>query len=945
MKAAEDAGQGGRAAAERAPGHEAARGEPYDPRTVQEKWQERWAALGPFRASDDPADPRERFYMVDMFPYPSGDLHMGHAEAYAVGDAMARYFFQRGHNVLHPIGWDAFGLPAENAAIRNNSHPADWTYKNIETQAASFARYAVSFDWSRRLYTCDPAYYRWNQWLFLRFFERGLAYRKGGYVNWCPKDQTVLANEQVIAGRCERCGTEVVRRVLTQWYFKITEYADRLLADAEALEGNCPDRVLTMQRNWIGRSTGADVDFVVEGRDEPITVYTTRPDTLYGATFMVVAADSTLASELCAEGQRAEFEAYLAQVRKLTDIERQSTDREKTGVFLGVYAVNPVNGERIPMWAADYVLPDYGTGAIMAVPAHDQRDLDFARKFGLPVQIVVATDQPDPAATGVATPGDGVLVNSGPLDGLSKREAIDRITDILSGKGLGKAAVNYRLRDWLLSRQRFWGTPIPIIHCPSCGEVPVPEEQLPVELPDLRGADLTPKGVSPLAAATDWVNVECPKCGGPAKRDTDTMDTFVDSSWYQFRYTSPRYEGGPFRQEDVERWAPVDLYVGGVEHAILHLLYARFFTKVLQDMGLLSFGEPFTRLINQGQVINRGKAMSKSLGNGVDLGEQIALYGVDAIRLTMVFASPPQDDIDWADVNPDAMVKFLGRVRRIAADVAAAGTPQRDFGDGHRDLRRVVHRIVDEVTRQVESFHLNVAVARLMELVSAVRKAIDSGAGPADPAVREGAEALAVMLSLFAPYTAEECWEVLGGLDHVGPDGIQSVARASWPVADPALLVQETITCVVQVNGKVRDRLEVSPDITEAELRDLALAASGAARALTGLGIQRVVVRPPKLVNIVAALHAAENRYHLAEDGGVIAEDRREGRVVGHQPDVPVALLERLDGGLAVDHGRDDLAVLRVLLLADDDPVPVGDGSVDHRVTGDLEHEQVALAD
>jgi leucyl-tRNA synthetase len=502
------------------------------------------------------------------------------------------------------------------------------------------------------------------------------------------------------------------------------------------------------------------------------------------------------------------------------------------------------------MWAADYVLPDYGTGAIMAVPAHDQRDLDFALKFGLPVQVVVATDQADPVATGVATPGDGVLVNSGSLDGLSKREAIGRITEILTDRGLGKEAVNYRLRDWLLSRQRFWGTPIPIIHCPSCGEVPVPEEQLPVELPDLRGADLTPKGVSPLAAATDWVNVECPKCGGPARRDTDTMDTFVDSSWYQFRYCSPRYNGGPFRREDVERWAPVDLYVGGVEHAILHLLYARFFTKVLQDMGLLSFGEPFTRLMNQGQVLNGGKSMSKSLGNGVDLGEQIGLYGVDAIRLTMVFASPPQDDIDWADVNPDAMVKFLGRVWRIAADVAAAGPANREFGDGDRDLRRVTHRVIEEVTRQVENYHLNVAVARLMELVSATRKAIDSGPGAADPAVREAAETLAVMLSLFAPYTAEECWEALGG--PVGPSGIPSVARASWPAADGALLVQETITCVVQVNGKVRDRLEVSPDIAEAELHDLALAAPGITRALAGQEIRRVVVRPPKLVNIVA---------------------------------------------------------------------------------------------
>ncbi len=822
----------------------------YDPRDIQDKWQERWAAIEPFRASDDADDPRERFYLVDMFPYPSGDLHMGHAEAYAIGDAMARYWFLRGRNVLHPIGWDAFGLPAENAAIRNNTHPADWTYKNIDTQAASFRRYATSFDWSRRLATCDPEYYRWNQWLFLRFYERGLAYRKGGYVNWCPRDQTVLANEQVVNGRCERCGTEVVRRVLTQWYFKITEYADRLLADAAALEGNWPDRVLTMQRNWIGRSTGAEVDFFVEGRDEPVTVYTTRPDTLYGATFMVVAADSVLASQLCAPEQRAEFEAYLAQVRKLTDIERQSTDREKTGVFLGVYAVNPVNGERIGLWAADYVLPDYGTGAIMAVPAHDQRDLDFARRFGLPVRVVVATDQPDPAETGIATPGDGVLVNSGPLNGLGKREAIDRITEILTEKGLGRSAVNYRLRDWLLSRQRFWGTPIPIIHCPSCGEVPVPEEQLPVVLPDLRGADLTPKGVSPLAAATDWVNVECPKCGGAARRDTDTMDTFVDSSWYMFRYCSPHYDGGPFRTGDVNRWAPVDLYVGGVEHAILHLLYARFFTKVMQDLGLIDFGEPFTRLINQGQVINQGKAMSKSLGNGVDLGVQIGLFGVDAIRLTMIFASPPQDDIDWADVNPDAMVKFLARVWRVADEVAAAGAPRRDVAAGDQALRRVTHRVIGEVTRHVENYHLNVAVARLMELVSATRKAIDSGPGAGDPAVREAAEALTVMLSLFAPYTAEETWEVLGG--PVGAAGIPSVARADWPAADPALLVQESVTCVVQVNGKVRDRLEVPPGITEEELRTLALAAGGVTRALGGQQVKRVVVRPPKLVNIVA---------------------------------------------------------------------------------------------
>ncbi len=846
MKAAEDAELERHAAAERA-GRDAAR-EHYDPRSVQEKWQERWAAMDLFRASDDPQDGRRRTYLLDMFPYPSGDLHMGHAEAYAIGDAVARYFFQRGDNVLHPIGWDAFGLPAENAAIRNNSHPADWTYANIETQAASFRRYAVSFDWSRRLLTCDPGYYRWNQWLFLRFYERGLAYRKDGYVNWCPVDQTVLANEQVIAGCCERCGSEVVRRVLTQWYFKITEYADRLLEDMAGLEGHWPDPVLLMQRNWIGRSEGAEVQFSIEGRDEPVTVFTTRPDTLYGATFFVIAADSPLAAEVCAPERRGELEGYLAQVRKLTDIERQATEREKTGVFLGRHAINPVNGERIPVWAADYVLPDYGTGAIMAVPAHDQRDLDFARAFGLPVRVVVQTDQPDPAQTGIATPGDGKLINSGPIDGLPKAAAIAAITGMLSDRGLGRAAVSYRLRDWLVSRQRFWGTPIPIVYCSSCGEVPVPDDQLPVLLPDLRGQDLAPKGVSPLAAAADWVNTECPKCGGHATRDTDTMDTFVDSSWYFLRYCSPSYTGGPFDTDAVRRWNPVYLYVGGSEHAILHLMYSRFFTKVLHDMRMVDFDEPFTRLLNQGQVINQGRAMSKSLGNGVDLGEQLAAHGVDAIRLTMIFASPPADDIDWADVRPEASVKFLGRAWRIASEAGAASPPHvTDVSStpavGDLELRKVTHRTIDEVTRLVESRRLNVAVARLMELTTTARRAIDSGPGAADPAVREAAETLAVLLSLFAPYTAEECWELLGRGG--------SVATAGWPSADPGLLVQDQVTCVVQVGGKVRDRLEVPPGIAEDELRDLALAAPGVSRALAGRGVRTVIVRAPKLVNVV----------------------------------------------------------------------------------------------
>ena len=571
---------------------------------------------------------------------------MGHAEAYALGDVIARYWVQRGFNVLHPIGWDAFGLPAENAAIKRNSDPREWTYENIATQRASMRRFACSFDWERILHTCDPEYYRWNQWIFLKFFERGLAYRKDSPVNWCPSCQTVLANEQVVAGLCERCDTEVTKKKLTQWYFKITDYADRLLADMEQLEGKWPEKVLTMQRNWIGKSSGAKVDFAVEGRSEPITIFTTRPDTLFGATFMVVAVDSELARELVTgSGVEREFENYLESIKAASDIDRLATDRKKSGIFLNRFAINPVNGERIPIWASDYVLADYGTGAIMAVPAHDQRDLDFARAMGLEIRTVVAAEGDDPRESGVATDGDGRLINSGSYDGLDVKSAGRAIVADLEKKGLATATENYRLRDWLISRQRFWGTPIPIIHCEKCGEVPVPEDQLPVELPTAKDLDLKPKGVSPLATAEDWVNVSCPKCGAAALRDTDTMDTFVDSSWYFLRYTSVDIHDRPFDRDAVKTWLPVDQYVGGVTHAILHLLYSRFFTKALFDMGYLDFTEPFTRLLNQGMVLMDGSAMSKSRGNLVRLSDELAIHGVDAIRLSMVFAGPPEDDI------------------------------------------------------------------------------------------------------------------------------------------------------------------------------------------------------------------------------------------------------------------------------------------------------------
>jgi leucyl-tRNA synthetase len=814
----------------------------YDFAYVQEKWLPIWDEVQPFK-SGRPDDKREKKYVLDMFPYPSGDLHMGHAEAYALGDVIARYWVQKGFNVMHPIAWDAFGLPAENAAIKRNSDPRIWTYENIAVQKASMRRFACSFDWDRVFNTCDPEYYKWNQWLFIKLHERGLAYRKDSAVNWCPGCQTVLANEQVVAGLCERCDSAVTKKKLNQWYFKITDYADRLLDDMAQLEGNWPEKVLMMQRNWIGRSTGANVSFVIEGRKEPVTIYTTRPDTLYGATFMVVAADSELAAELVVgTGVEIEFNSYLEKIKADSDIDRLATDRPKSGVFLNRYAINPVNGAKLPIWASDYVLADYGTGAIMAVPAHDQRDLDFARAFKLPVVVVVETGEEDPNASGVATTGDGKLVNSGALNGLNKADAIAAINSQLEKDGLGKSARNYRLRDWLVSRQRYWGTPIPIIHCPSCGEVPVPADQLPLTLPDAKGLDLKPKGTSPLGAATDWVNVACPKCGAASKRDTDTMDTFVDSSWYYLRYPSSTVHDQPFLKKDIETWLPVDQYVGGVTHAILHLLYSRFFTKVLSDMGMVNFNEPFTRLLNQGMVVMDGSAMSKSRGNLVALSDELEKHGVDAIRLSMVFAGPPEDDVDWSDVSPSGSVKFLTRAWRLSGDITSA--PGVDFSKGDVSLRKATHKALNDAGFAVESFRFNVAVARVMELVNATRKAIDSGCGPADPAAREAVEAIAIMISLVAPFTAEEMWERLGHKP--------AVALAGWPAVDPKLLVADSVEAVIQINGKIKERIDVSPTISDAELEALALAHPTIVAELGTNAPKKVIARAPKLVNIVA---------------------------------------------------------------------------------------------
>ncbi len=822
-------------------------GSDYDIASIQRKWLPVWDEMKPFR-SNDPDDTRPRKYILDMFPYPSGDLHMGHAEAYAFGDIVARYWRQQGFNVLHPIGWDSFGLPAENAAIERGIDPRGWTYDNIEQQKRSMRLYATSFDWDRVLHTSDPEYYRWNQWLFLKMYEKGLAYRKDSWVNWDPKDQTVLANEQVLPdGTSERSGAVVVKKRLTQWYLKITDYADRLLDDLEQLEGHWPPKVLAMQRNWIGRSIGADIDFTIEGRDEKVTVFTTRPDTLYGATFMVVAPDSDLAAALvggASESVKAAFAEYLAQVQKSTEIERQDATREKTGVFLHRFAINPLNGQRLPIWAADYVLADYGHGAVMSVPAHDQRDLDFALKFGLPVKVVVDTstgEEPvaDPAISGVPLLGDGVLVNSGPFDGLRRADAIQRIVEQLTAAGSGREAKNYRLRDWLISRQRYWGTPIPIIHAQNGELIPVPEDQLPVLLPPSEGLDLKPRGTSPLGAAEQWVNVVNPIDGSPARRDPDTMDTFVDSSWYFLRFLSPHDDTQAFDRDEVQKWAPVDQYVGGVEHAILHLLYSRFITKVLFDLGYVHFTEPFRALLNQGMVLSGGSKMSKRQG-GVSFGTEVSSHGVDAIRLTLAFAGPPEDNINWEDVSPAASARFLARAWRLAGDVTSR--PDANPVAGDLELRKHTHRFLAETPKLAESLKFNVVVARIMELVNFARKAIDSGPGGADAAVREAVEVIAVALSLFAPYTAEDMWERLGHQP--------TVALAGWRRADPALLVKTSVTAVIQVDGKVRDRLEVSPDIEAAELEDLARRSEAVMRAVGGRPVTAVIVRPPTLVNI-----------------------------------------------------------------------------------------------
>lgn len=860
----------------------------YNPPAIESKWQAHWRELGLDRTPELTAESR-KFYALSMFPYPSGSLHMGHVRNYTITDVIARHKRMQGYAVLHPMGWDAFGLPAENAAIDRGIPPAKWTYQNIAQMRDQLQRLGLSYDWEREITTCAPDYYKWTQWLFLQFFKAGLAYQKEAPVNWDPVDQTVLANEQVDAeGRSWRSGALVEKRLLKQWFLKITAYADQLLADLEKLSG-WPERVLTMQENWIGQSVGARVVFKTETGEE-LPVFTTRPDTLWGATFMVLAPEHPLVEKLTTPEQQAAVKAYQAEAAARSEIERSAEDREKTGVWTGSYAINPVNQERIPIWIADYVLMGYGTGAIMAVPAHDQRDFEFARQFGLPIKLVVQPPQGGVTSAEdlqAAWTGEGVLINSGPLDGIpvgkGPGQSVERAIAWLEEQGLGERQVNYRLRDWLISRQRYWGCPIPIIHCPHCGIVPVPEEDLPVLLPE--DVELTGRGGSPLAQLEDWVKVKCPACGADARRETDTMDTFICSSWYFLRFSDPRNDREIFRKDLVNAWLPVDQYVGGIEHAILHLLYARFFTKVLRDLGLLNFDEPFSRLLTQGMVQARtyynpnksGKdrwiptalvkdpndprdpetgeplqviyaTMSKSKGNGVDPEEVLANYGADTARMFILFKAPPEKDLEWDDADVEGQFRFLNRVWRQVYDFVSRGggtaslqakVEAGSLTKAERDLRRAVHTAIKEVSEDLEEYQFNTAIAELMKLSNALAEA----GIPDSPVYAEGIRTLVLLLAPFAPHIAEELWQALGGTD--------SVHRQSWPSYDPAALVADTVTIVVQVNGKLRGSFEAPADVTPEEQERLALQSEAAQKYLQGATPKKVVVVPKKLVNVV----------------------------------------------------------------------------------------------
>jgi leucyl-tRNA synthetase len=816
---------------------------------IEARWQKAWADAKQFKVSEAPGRPK--YYCLEMFPYPSGRIHMGHVRVYAIGDLLARYKWMRGFNVLHPMGWDAFGLPAENAAIDNGVHPAVWTYENIDNMRTQLKRMGISYDWDREVTTCDPAYYKWEQLVFIRMLERGWAYRRRSRVNWCPSCQTILANEQVEAGRCWRCDSEVVTKEIDGWFFKITDYAQELLDWCDRLPG-WPERVLTMQRNWIGRSEGAEFALPVAGRpDVKIPIYTTRPDTSFGMTYAVLAPEHPLVDTLVPDAEeRRAVDAFRAEVARESEIERLATDRPKRGLRLRARAINPFTGQEIPLFLADYVLMGYGTGAIMAVPGEDQRDWDFAKAHDLP--IIATVKRPDDWADEQAYTGDGVKINSGFLDGLGIEEAKRKAIDWLVAQGLGQAKVNFRLRDWGISRQRYWGAPIPVLYCERDGMVPEREENLPVVLP--RDVQISGKGGSPLAEVAGFVNATCPKCGGKARRDTDTMDTFVESSWYFLRYCSPTYDRGMFDPAAVAYWMPVDQYIGGIEHAVLHLLYARFYTKVLRDLGMLKVDEPFHALLSQGMVIKDGAKMSKSKGNVVDPDELIRRFGADTARLFSLFAAPPEKDLDWNDRGVEGASRFLNRVWRFvhtnlpelrAAPRAVPGPGS----DGGRAFRRVIHETIRKVTHDIEhDFHFNTAISAVMELVNALhefeRASLDGmPREERSGLLREAVEAMLLLLGPVSPHITEELWAALG---HA-----QSLFKQRWPEPDPAALARDEVEIVVQVDGRVRSRLTALVGAQEAEVREKALADDKVRPWLDGRHIAKVVVVPGRLVNIV----------------------------------------------------------------------------------------------
>jgi leucyl-tRNA synthetase len=823
--------------------------ERYDPDQIEKRWQHQWEERRLFQAKEDPK--RKKYYLLEMFPYPSGKLHMGHIRNYSIGDVVARYKLMQGYSVLHPMGWDAFGMPAENAALEHKIHPAQWTYDNIAHMRSQLKRMGFSYDWDRELTTCDRDYYKWEQLIFIRMYERGLVYRRKALVNWCPVCQTVLANEQVEGGTCWRCHGEVEKKELEGWFFKITAYAEELLEYCDKLTG-WPERVITMQKNWIGKSIGADVAFPLENGRGAITVFTTRQDTLFGATFMVLAPEHPLVLELCkGKEQEAEVQAFVKRVRRQDLTVRTAEDMEKEGVFLGAYCINPLTKTRMPLYTANFVLMEYGTGAVMAVPTHDQRDFEFAKKYAIPMIVVI---QPpgktlDPATMTEAYTEDGVLVNSGPFNGMSNREAMDAIADYLEEQGIGKRAVNYRLRDWGISRQRYWGAPIPIIYCDRCGIQTVREEDLPVVLP----LDVGPKenGASPLPDLSSFVETTCPVCNGAARRETDTMDTFVESSWYFDRYTCPDYEEGPLDRKRLEYWMPVDQYIGGIEHAILHLLYSRFFTKVLRDMGMVPFDEPFINLLTQGMVIKDGAKMSKSKGNIVDPEEMINRYGADTTRLFSLFAAPPEKDLEWQEEGVEGGYRFLHRVWRLVyelkdgiagqSSLAVAADLPPELGE----LRHNAHKTIKKVTADIERFHFNTAIAAIMELVNHLYQAKDGfTATPQVKSVwREIVEALIVLLSPFCPHIADELWEVLGHQE--------SVIKAPWPQYDREAVVEEEVIVVVQVNGKLRDRLRIPVSAEEEKVKEMALTSPKVRRHIEGKEVTKTIFVPKKLVNIV----------------------------------------------------------------------------------------------